>query len=135
MLVLVIGLSDAIHLISHYYTERRALAPGEPRREMVARASAWVALPNLFTALTTAAGFPGAGQLAHARHPRPGLAAAAAMMIGWVLTLLVGTAALAIWDLEPPPERASGGAIDRTLARSRGRTRAGAGRCSRGSRR
>ena len=116
MLVLVIGLSDAIHLISHYYTERRALAPGEPRREMVARASAWVALPNLFTALTTAAGFLA---LASSRMPAIrdlGLAAAAAMMIGWVLTLLVGTAALAIWDLKPPPERASGGVIDRTLA-------------------
>ena len=116
MLVLVIGLSDAIHLISHYYTERRALAPGEPRREMVARASAWVALPNLFTALTTAAGFLA---LASSRMPAIrdlGLAAAAAMMIGWVLTLLVGTSALAIWDLQPPPLRAEGGLIDRALA-------------------
>ncbi|HEU0015280.1 MAG TPA: efflux RND transporter permease subunit [Longimicrobium sp.] len=118
MLVLVIGLSDAIHLITHYYADRRAAGPvDEPaRRELVARSAAWVALPNLFTALTTAAGFLA---LASSRMPAIrdlGLFAAAAMLMGWVMTLVVGAAALALWDLPPPPERARGGRIDRALA-------------------
>jgi uncharacterized protein len=119
MLVLVIGLSDAIHLVAHYYAERRA-SPGalgtDARREMVARAAAWVALPNLFTALTTAAGFLA---LASSRMPAIrdlGLFAAAGMLILWVMTLLVGTAALALWDVPPPPERPQGGRLDAALA-------------------
>ncbi|HWK88340.1 MAG TPA: MMPL family transporter, partial [Longimicrobium sp.] len=101
MLVLVIGLSDAIHLVSHYYAARRAAGPVDPpaRRELVARSAAWVALPNLFTALTTAAGFLA---LASSRMPAIrdlGIFAAVAMLIGWVMTLGVGTAALALWDV------------------------------------
>ena len=118
MLVLVIGLSDAIHLVSHYYAERRERGDGDEdsRREMVARTAAWVAIPNLFTALTTAAGFLA---LASSRMPAIrdlGIFAAVAMLIGWVMTLLVGTAALALWDVPPPPERARGGRMDRWLA-------------------
>ncbi|HLM68684.1 MAG TPA: MMPL family transporter, partial [Longimicrobium sp.] len=118
MLVLVIGLSDAIHLVAHYYAERRA-SPGamekDARREMVARTAAWVAIPNLFTALTTAAGFLA---LASSRMPAIrdlGLFAAIGMLILWVMTLLVGTAALALWDVPPPPERPQGGRLDHVL--------------------
>lgn len=118
MLVLVIGLSDAIHLITHYYAERRAHGAMDTaeRREMVARAAAWVALPNLFTALTTAAGFVA---LASSRMPAIrdlGLFAGIGMLILWVMTLLVGTAALALWDVPPPPERPQGGRLDHALA-------------------
>lgn len=118
MLVLVIGLSDAIHLVAHYYAERGA-HPGpmerDARREMVARGAAWVALPNLFTALTTAAGFVA---LASSRMPAIrdlGLFAGISMLILWVMTLLVGTAALSLWDVPPPPERPRGGVLDRAL--------------------
>lgn len=118
MLVLVIGLSDAIHLVSHYYAERRAagVLDREARRELVARSAAWVARPNLFTALTTAAGFLA---LASSRMPAIrdlGLFAAIGMLSLWVMTLLVGTAALAIWDVPPPPERPQGDRLDRILA-------------------
>lgn len=119
MLVLVIGLSDAIHLVTHYYAERRAhgaLIGPDARREMVARSAAWVALPNLFTALTTAAGFVA---LASSRMPAIrdlGLFAGIAMLILWVMTLLVGTAALSLWDVPPPPERPQGGRMDHALA-------------------
>jgi predicted RND superfamily exporter protein len=118
MLVLVIGLSDAIHLISHYYAERRAAGAmdRDARRELVARSAAWVARPNLFTALTTAAGFLA---LASSRMPAIrdlGVFAAISMLILWVMTLLVGTAALAIWDVPPPPERPQGDRLDRVLA-------------------
>ncbi|HEX6908814.1 MAG TPA: MMPL family transporter, partial [Longimicrobium sp.] len=119
MLVLVIGLSDAIHLVTHYYAERRAhgaVIGLAERREMVARGAAWVALPNLFTALTTAAGFVA---LASSRMPAIrdlGLFAGIAMLVLWVMTLLVGTAALSLWDVPPPPERPQGGRLDHALA-------------------
>jgi predicted RND superfamily exporter protein len=118
MLVLVIGLSDAIHLVAHYYGERRAAdAPDlAARRELVARSAAWVAVPNLFTALTTAAGFLA---LASSRMPAIrdlGLFAAISMLILWVMTLLVGTAALSLWDVPPPPARSHGGRLDGWLA-------------------
>jgi predicted RND superfamily exporter protein len=118
MLVLVIGLSDAIHLISRYYAERRGagVLDRDARRELVARSAAWVARPNLFTALTTAAGFLA---LASSRMPAIrdlGVFAAISMLVLWVMTLLVGTAALAIWDVPPPPERPQGDRLDRALA-------------------
>jgi predicted RND superfamily exporter protein len=118
MLVLVIGLSDAIHLVAHYYAERRAAGAldRDARRELVARSAAWVARPNLFTALTTAAGFLA---LASSRMPAIrdlGVFAAISMLVLWVMTLLVGTAALAIWDVAPPPERPQGDRLDRVLA-------------------
>lgn len=119
MLVLVIGLSDAIHLVAHYYAERRA-APGplekDARREMVARTAAWVAIPNFFTALTTAAGFLALGSSRMPAIRDLGVFAAISMLILWVMTLLVGTAALALWDVPPPPERAQGGRLDNGLA-------------------
>jgi predicted RND superfamily exporter protein len=117
MLVLVIGLSDAIHLVTHY-DEERAAHPGgteAERRALVARAAAWVALPNLFTALTTAAGF---AALASSRMPAVrdlGLAAAVAMVAGWASTLVLGTAALALRDLPPRPRRERGGLVDRAV--------------------
>jgi predicted RND superfamily exporter protein len=117
MLVLVIGLSDAIHLVAHYYDERRAAGEigTDARRELVARTAAWVAVPNLFTALTTAAGFVA---LASSRMPAIrdlGVFAGISMLVLWMMTLLVGTAALALWDVPPPRERAHGGWMDRWI--------------------
>jgi predicted RND superfamily exporter protein len=117
MLVLVIGVSDAIHLVSHHDEERGAHPGGTEadRRRLVARAAAWVALPNLFTALTTAAGF---AALATSRMPAVrdlGVFAAVAMLVGWVLTLVLGTAALALRDLPPRAARARGGLVDRAV--------------------
>jgi hypothetical protein len=118
MLVLVIGLSDAIHLVGHYYAERRQAGAldRDARRELVARSAAWVALPNFFTAITTAAGFLA---LASSRMPAIrdlGVFAGISMLILWAMTLLVGTAALALWDVPPPPERPKGDRLDRMLA-------------------
>ncbi|HEX6040346.1 efflux RND transporter permease subunit, partial [Longimicrobium sp.] len=45
-----------------------------------------------------------------------GVFAGISMLILWVMTLLVGTAALALWDVPPPPERADGGRLDHALA-------------------
>jgi uncharacterized protein len=116
VLILVIGLSDALHLFSHYFASRRARPPADDaaRREQIVRCAAFIAWPNLFTALTTAAAFLA---LSTSRIPAVrdlGLAAAVAMLMGWVATLLVTTAALARWDV-PPPADPAGGRVDRVL--------------------
>ncbi|HEV2149763.1 MAG TPA: MMPL family transporter [Longimicrobiaceae bacterium] len=131
MLILVIGLTDAIHLVSHHYTERRAHPPaGEPeRRERVARSMADLAVPCLFTSVTTALGFLA---LSASRMPVVrdlGLFAAVGMVLVWVLTMVACTAGLALRDLPPPPESRGTdralAALGRALPRRRGWVLAG----------
>ena len=130
MLILVIGLTDAVHVVSHYYTERRG-APGEGAREAAARTGAEMSIPCFFTSLTTALGFLA---LATSRMPVVrdlGIFAAVGVMLVWVLTLVACTAGLALWDAPPPPGGEGGrtgrllDALARRLPRWRGRVLAG----------
>jgi len=105
MLILVIGLTDAVHVVVHFYAARRG-APGESAREVAARTGAEMSVPCFFTSLTTALGFLA---LATSRMPVVrdlGLFAAAGVMLVWVLTLVACTAGLALWDPAPPQEGA-----------------------------
>ena len=115
-LILVVALSDAIHALLHYEHVRRLHPPANAaeRRAQAAAAIGWVAVPCLFTALTTAAGFASLVTSKIALVRDFGVFAAAGMLLAWVVTVVFLTAALALWDVRPP-ERAKGGALERML--------------------
>ena len=116
-LILVVALSDAIHALLHYEHVRRLHAPADAaaRRRQAASAVGWVAVPCLFTALTTAAGFASLATSKIALVRDFGVFAAAGMLLAWVVTLVFLTAALAVWDVRPPTRGAAGGALQRVL--------------------
>ena len=116
-LILVVALSDAIHALLHYEHLRRLHPPADAaeRRRQAASAVGWVAVPCLFTALTTAAGFASLVTSRIALVRDFGVFAAAGMLLAWVVTLVFLTAALALWDVRPPERDAAGGALDRML--------------------
>ena len=109
-LILVVALSDAIHALLHYEHVRRLHPPANAaeRRNQAASAVGWVAVPCLFTALTTAAGFASLVTSKIALVRDFGVFAAAGMLLAWVVTLVFLTAALALWDVRPPERRANG---------------------------
>ena len=116
-LILVVALSDAIHALLHYEHVRRLHPPSDAaeRRRQAASAVGWVAVPCLFTALTTAAGFASLATSKIALVRDFGVFAAAGMLLAWVVTLVFLTAALALWDVRPPERGAAGGVLQRTL--------------------
>ena len=116
-LILVVALSDAIHALLHYEHVRRLHPPADAaeRRRQAASAIGWVAVPCLFTALTTAAGFASLATSKIALVRDFGVFAAAGMLLAWVVTLVFLTAALALWDVRPPERGAAGGALQRAL--------------------
>ncbi|TVQ95283.1 MAG: hypothetical protein EA398_17970 [Deltaproteobacteria bacterium] len=93
MMVIIIGISNAIHLLSRYGEECRQ---GHPRRSAAARAMIAMAVACFLTSFTTAVGF---ASLAIARTEilgRFGLTAAAGVMLVYVSTLLVLPASLTL---------------------------------------
>lgn len=140
-LVLVIALSDAIHLIAH--VERKwatAGLDGIAWRATVAEGVAHLAVPCFHTALTTAIGFAAlaTSQLAVVRDF--GVFAAAGLLLAWAITL-AGLVAGLVWQGPPPrphdagtahrarpPVPVGGRFVERVVgvvARNRGRTLVG----------
>ncbi|CAN5396612.1 hypothetical protein BH24GEM3_BH24GEM3_13920 [soil metagenome] len=117
VLILVIGLADAIHLISHYQAARRASPPAteEERRELVARSAARVAVPCLLTSVTTALGFLALASSRMAVVRDLGLFAAVGMLLVWVLAMGICTAALALREIPTAAAGARGGWLERLL--------------------
>jgi predicted RND superfamily exporter protein len=119
--LLVVAVSDVIHLCSAYMLE---LGAGRPKREAILGACSEVGRACLFTSLTTFVGFVGLGFV-----PVP-----AVRILGWGLGLGVGIALLMavtltpiFFSIWPTPRPLRGGvarlpqqAIDRFLAASRG---------------
>lgn len=103
-LVLVIALADTVHFLAHYGAVRRASPPaGErERRDQLAEAAAWIAVPCLHTAITTAAGFAALATSRIALIRDFGLLAAAGILLAWAVSLAMITALVAIADLRPP---------------------------------
>lgn len=116
-LILVIALADAIHVLLHYEHVRRSAPPADEvaRRQQVAAAIAWVAVPCLFTSLTTAGGFLALATSRMALVRDFGIFAAVGMLLAWVVTLTFLAAALALWDVRPPVRGTGGGAVQRAL--------------------
>lgn len=93
-LVLVIALADAIHMIAHI--EEAWAREGGAWRDVVAERAASVAVPCLYTSLTTAVGFLAltTSKLAVVRDF--GAFAAIGMLLAWVVVMMAGTALMAL---------------------------------------
>lgn len=106
-LVLVIALADGIHVLLHYWAVRRESPPvGElVRRTQAANAVAWMAVPCLFTSLTTGAGFLALTTSRIVVVRDFGALAAVAMLLAWLVVIPSLAAALAMWDFAPPARR------------------------------
>ena len=114
--LLLVGVADTVHFLSHYQERLRA---GRARRQAVADSLRAIALPCLYTSLTTAVGFASlaANQVAPVRVF--GIFAALGVLLALLASLIVIPCLLALRDRpgQPPvaasaPERAG----DRWLA-------------------
>jgi uncharacterized protein len=103
-LVLVIALADAIHFIHHvdaaWLRQGRSATAGW--RQHVAGSAATIAVPCLYTSITTAVGFLALASSRIVVIRDFGLFAAAGMLLAWAVTTWACTAALA---LRGPPAR------------------------------
>lgn len=98
-LVLMIALSDAIHMI-HRFEE--ALDEGHPPREAIRHMTANVGVACFITSLTTAIGFLSLLIADHAAVREFGLKAAVAVMVAFVVTMVVIPLGLAFWRVRGP---------------------------------
>ncbi len=117
-LVLVIGLGDAIHIISHYYTAYRAAPPisDQERRRLVVRSVTTMALPCFLTSLTTGLGLLALSTSRMTVVRDLGLFAALGVGLAWIFATLVCAAGLSLWAVTPPRAEAHDGIVDRALA-------------------
>ncbi len=113
-LILVIGVADAIHMMTRYGQERRA---GLSRDDAVRRALSSVGLACLLTSLTTAVGFLtlGTAQLAILRSF--GLFAALGVMLTFALSIVFVPWALARSPVDPVVRDGERGEEEGLLAR------------------
>jgi uncharacterized protein len=120
-LVLVIALSDAVHFITHADAAWRAREHDATRawRDMVARSTALVAVPCLYTSLTTGFGFLALTTSRMAVVRDFGLFAATGMLLAWVVVTVACTAGLAIRGAPSrplaPEQRALAGGLERFM--------------------
>ncbi|MFC1890702.1 RND family transporter, partial [Thermodesulfobacteriota bacterium] len=112
VLIMVISVSDAVHLISQYY---EALAEGGGRRRALEVAIYKVGTPCFLTSLTTAIGFSSL-LLSGLRPVRDlGLFAAAGIFFAFLIFIFLVPVVLSC--LEPPPRHAAGRLNEGPLAR------------------
>lgn len=114
VLLLVIGVADAVHLVSRFFDEletaRARLAPGErvDQELVVAHTIQAMALPCFLTTSTTAIGFASALVADVALLQEFGVDAAVGVLLAFVSTLMIVPALLGILPLppsRPPRER------------------------------
>lgn len=103
VLILVISVSDAVHLISQYY---EALAVGYRRRQAIEAALYKVGTPCLLTSLTTAIGF--SSLLLSGLKPVRDLGLFAATGIFFAFLIFIFGVPVVLSCLEPPPNHVSG---------------------------
>jgi len=113
-LIFVIGISDAIHLISRY---RRELSSGEPQRSALWSAVRHLAVACFLTSVTTAAGFASLLIAEISILQRFGLYAAGGVLIAYVVTIVLVPLA---FSYTRPVTGGGGERIDRLLDRVAG---------------
>lgn len=110
VLVLIVGISDAIHLLTRYGEE---LATGRGRAPALERALSATARACLLTSITTSAGFFALPATGIPMLADLGLVTGAGVLIAYLVTLTLLPAVLA---LLPPPRRAPSSGEDARLA-------------------
>ena len=100
-LVLVIALADTVHALQHHLARRATAGAADSagRLDHLAESMAWIAVPCLHTAITTAAGFAALGTSRIALVRDFGLLSAVAVLLAWLIALVTITALLAIADV------------------------------------
>jgi len=109
-LVLVIGVTDSIYFITTYFQQREELeAKGLSKREAVVKAVGFCFLPGFINSLTTSIAFLAfaSAKMAVIRHL--GVFAGAGIVIAFLSTVVVTTAAFDLLDVRPPPAAGRGG--------------------------
>ena len=121
-LILVIGVADGVHILVEWFRARRAAPPATAaaRRALAADVVARMAVPCLFTSLTTGLAFMALASSRMAVIRELGVYAAVGVMGVWALVVVGAGAGLALLDV-PAPERAWGARLAPRL-RALGRT-------------
>lgn len=103
-LILVIGVADGIHIFLEWYRVRRAAEPANvaERKALAGDVLARMALPCLFTSVTTAVAFAALLSSRMAVIRDLGIFAAIGVLIAWMFVLVACGAALSWVDVRPP---------------------------------
>jgi uncharacterized protein len=120
-LILVIGIADGVHILLAWYAARRDR--DEERRALAAEVVGRMAVPCLFTSLTTALGFLALTSSRMAVIRELGIYAAVGMILVWAFVIVLVGAGLALFDIRPPA-RGSGAWLAPRLGRLAGRLQA-----------
>jgi uncharacterized protein len=117
-LILVIGVADAVHIFIEYYRQRRARPAGTmaERRALAVDVVGRMAVPCLFTSVTTGLALLALLSSRMAVVQELGAFAAVGVMLVWALVVLSTALALAYLDI-PPPRVAFGVRLASPLAR------------------
>ncbi len=102
-LLMVYGVADVMHIVTHYYQERLPLERGGvDKRGAVARSVGYSLAPCLFTTLTTAAGFASLSWSKMAVIRDLGIFAAIGVALAFVVSMVVVAVVLDVFDVRPP---------------------------------
>lgn len=103
-LILVIGVADGVHVFLDWYRARRVAQPtnSSERKALAADVLARMALPCLFTSVTTAIAFAALLSSRMAVVRDLGMFAGVGVLLAWVFVLVACGAALSWVDVRPP---------------------------------
>lgn len=103
-LVMIIGIADSIHIITYYYANLLKY-PGLSKDEIVLKTMSGIAVPCLFTSITTAIGF-GSLMAARMRVIRDlGLFACLGVILAWYFSMALSTWTFHYLDVKPRHRR------------------------------
>lgn len=120
-LILVIGIADAVHIFTDYFRSRRSRPPRDAveRRALAVEVVSRMAVPCLFTSVTTGLAFLALLSSRMAVVQELGVFAAVGVLLVWVLVVVSTAVALATVDI-PPPRSGLGARLAAPLRRLAG---------------